>query len=172
LLQSSRVRDDCERELERGEDYAMKVVVREWVDIPISYEFRTFITHKKINAITQYFDTFYCEQIVQNKDTLLALILSLWEKASANVPFENGIIDFAITSDLSHVYIIECNPLDILTGSSLFSYYDDWEVITGRADFEFRVIVANWDKLENKNEATVMSFSPEIKRAKVIQEKK
>jgi len=70
------------------------------------------------------------------------------------------------------VYIIECNPLDQLTGASLFNYFEDWEIVTGRAKFEFRVVEANWKGLESHHNVTLATFSPEITRAKFLQQKR
>jgi len=151
----------------------MKVIIREWVDLPIAYEFRTFVSQKKINAISQYFDNCYFDQVLQNKKIILSLILSLWEKASEKISFQNGIIDFGITSNLNHIYIIECNPFDQMTGGALFDYFTDWEVITGRAEFEFRVIESSGGEyLERQQEGTRASFLPEMEKAKQIQEKR
>jgi len=168
-LQSSRVRDDCQRELERDDDYAMKIIVREWVDVPIRYEFRSFITHKRINCITQYFNSCYFTEIVENKDLISTAIQSLWESVQHKVEFSNGIVDFALSEDLKTVYIIECNPLDILTGPALFNYFSDWETITGNAQFEFRIVNEITEQVRNEQEGNVVSFRPEINKAIKLQ---
>jgi len=131
-----------------------------------------FYHPKKINAISQYFDNIYIKEIDQIKNTCLTLILSLWEKASPHVSFQNGIVDFGITSDLNHAFIIECNPLDQFTGPALFNYFEDWEVITGKSEFEFRVVDVRGEYLLPRQEGTYTSFLPEIKKAIVIQEKR
>jgi len=171
-LQSSRVRDDCLRFLERGEDYAMNIIIREWVDIPIRYEFRAFITHKRINCISQYFNNCYFKDVVTNKDLILTGILSLWEEVKEKLSFNHGIVDFALSEDLMQAYIIECNPLDILTGPALFDYTADWEIITGTAPFEFRIVSELNERLMKELDGTYYSFLPEINKAIKIQEMK
>jgi len=169
LVDSARISTDCERELKRGKNYQMKVIIRQWVDINIGDEFRCFVTNKKINCLCQYFDNCYFQNTVNNKDKILDAILKKWELIKDRLPFENGIVDFAF--DISgNIYLIECNPLDQFTGGGLFDYVADWEVITGRKPLEFRTVDKNDPRFLNQLEATESSFSREIRKAKTLQE--
>jgi len=166
FLQSSRVRDDCKRELARDELYDMKIIIREWVDVPIKYEFRSFITDRRINCITQYFDNCLFTGVIENHSKIMSNIISLWDQVKDKVQFSHGIVDFALSEDLQKTYIIECNPLDIFTGPALFHYTQDWDVITGKAPFEFRFITEITEKVANDQLGNEISFKPEIDKAK------
>jgi hypothetical protein len=45
----------------------------------------------------------------------------------------DAIVDFGL--DTERVYIIETNPFDELTGSGMFDYIKDWEILTGIASY-------------------------------------
>jgi hypothetical protein len=176
LLQSDRTAIDCKRELDRGEDYDMNLIIRGWVDVPIDFELRCFFTHRKINAISQYFDNCYFQDLLDNKEKIETLVLEKWDEVKDKLPFEYGIVDFTVDVRGGRAYIIEFNPLDMFTGSSLFDYYADWEVIVGAKGEgeegeakrpEFRVIeTVDNKKLQNDLDGTVSSFMTEIRKAR------
>lgn len=167
LLQSDRSAVDCKRELERGEDYAMNLIIRKWVQLPINYEFRCFFTNHTINAITQYFNNCFFQEVVDAKDKLEQLMLDEWDKVKNLLPFENGIVDFVVDLSKERAYIIEFNPLDLFTGDGLFDYYEDWDVIVGNKPREFRIIESlDGKQIQHELEGTVSSFSVEIQKAR------
>jgi hypothetical protein len=59
----------------------------------------------------------------------------LYPIALAACLFSDAIVDFAVHED--RVYVIETNPFDELTGSGLFDYKDDWDVLTGTIAISF-----------------------------------
>eukprot|EP01127_Copromyxa_protea_P021175 TRINITY_DN720_c0_g1_i1.p1 TRINITY_DN720_c0_g1~~TRINITY_DN720_c0_g1_i1.p1 ORF type:complete len:189 (+),score=38.22 TRINITY_DN720_c0_g1_i1:1140-1706(+) len=173
FLQSDRSAKDCRREIERGDEYNMNVIIRNWVAIPIDYEFRCFFTKKKINAISQYFNNCYFQSVVENKELLERLMLEKWEEVKDKIPFEEGIVDFVVDLDERKTYIIEFNPLDQFTGSAMFDYFADWDVVTGNAPREFRIIDSReYPTLKNEWEGMFSSFGEEIHKAELRQNEK
>lgn len=167
LLRSDRSAVDCSREIERGSDYDMNVIIREWKQLPIDFEFRCFFTKRTINAITQYFNNCYFHTVVENKEEIEGIILSQWDLVKGSIPFDNGIVDFVVDWKKRTAYIIEFNPLDLFTGSGLFDYYEDWDVVVGNKPREFRVVSSLEDKaLQHELEGNVSSFDREIRKAR------
>jgi hypothetical protein len=114
LLQSERIKQDLEIALQQDEP-KMDVIVREWVEIPISMEFRGFCFNRKLNGISQYFDMLYFQELNDNSDKILQEILSFYDSISSKIPLDNYIIDFGISTN-GKIFIIELNPWNTNTG--------------------------------------------------------
>jgi len=170
FMKSDRVREDCRREIGREEDYDMTVIIRKWVDIPCQLEVRGFVTNRNLNALTQYYDNCFLEELVDRKNELEEKIFRCWEEIKDLLPFENAIVDFCLDEN-DNAILLEINPFDTFTGSGLFCYIQDWEVITGRAKFEFRVIEDVNDKHLSCLSGIFSTFGPEIKKAIELKEK-
>jgi len=120
LLSSNRVRSDLKWMLSYEEEFwDNKLVFREWIDIPLSMEFRTICVDKKITAISQYAHDLYFHNLAkeasdENRDgkvptRIIKQIYDTWEKVKEDIPFDYCIIDFAILEN--DTLIIEINPL-------------------------------------------------------------
>src|SRR5437899_2782482 len=98
----------------------MKIIVREWKHLHIKYgtpyftrvihlnylrcvcltitiiyvyfpEFRSFVTKRKVNAISQYFNNCYFEDIVKEKENILNRILQFWETVKDMLPYDGNL---------------------------------------------------------------------------------
>ncbi|EFC36856.1 predicted protein [Naegleria gruberi] len=111
FTKSARVLEDLllflKYDKKQREENPIKIIIREWVDIPSKYEFRSFVKNKQLTAISQYFDTF-----------------------AHRVPLNDYICDFAIDSN-GRVYIVELNPFSTTTDACLFSWTKDGEILNG-----------------------------------------
>eukprot|EP01090_Pellita_catalonica_P016758 TRINITY_DN4892_c0_g1_i1.p1 TRINITY_DN4892_c0_g1~~TRINITY_DN4892_c0_g1_i1.p1 ORF type:complete len:227 (-),score=28.76 TRINITY_DN4892_c0_g1_i1:13-693(-) len=72
LLQSERVRSDLEFAVQHN-DPNVKIVIREWIEMPLSSEYRCFVYKKQLTAISQYFNpiNFSDSNVPETIDTCL-----------------------------------------------------------------------------------------------------
>jgi len=137
---SSRVQEDLMKWSECEGKLPLSIVVREWLPMTPSGEFRAFIKEKKLTAVSQYCYYQYFPEVTDQKDKLEETIKAFWESIAESIPHKNCVIDFFITDDTN--YIIELNPFFSDTGGCLFSWREkkDTMVIGGQSPFEFRVL--------------------------------
>lgn len=105
-------------------------------------EFRGFVADGKRTSLTAYSPWVYDKRIIDHKDTLLGLMIALWDKAQAKIQSQNFSIDFAISNELSECWLVEINNfLPPLAGCGLFNFYDEHDraVLEGKVGFEFRI---------------------------------
>eukprot|EP01125_Pyxidicula_operculata_P018584 TRINITY_DN6611_c0_g1_i1.p1 TRINITY_DN6611_c0_g1~~TRINITY_DN6611_c0_g1_i1.p1 ORF type:complete len:302 (+),score=71.44 TRINITY_DN6611_c0_g1_i1:97-1002(+) len=124
LLKSGRINEDLTLGLQDEKTFNIQIIVREWVDVPISHEFRAFVYGKKLNALSQYFDFCFFQDIQSKQSEILKLVSEEFEKIKDKVKLDNYICDFGISSD-GKVYIIELNPWLETTDSCLFNWIKD-----------------------------------------------
>lgn len=114
---------------------------REFVIIPTEGEFRGFVHKGELNAVSQYFADSYFPSLASNKDQILARIKSYYEEfkkvALPKLKFDSFSIDFAVTK--SEVKVVELNPFSRTTGSCLFDWSKDKEIIEN-GPLEIRVV--------------------------------
>lgn len=111
----------------------------------------------KLTAISQYNYLCYFPHIIKKKELIEKRIKELFEMIQpAIVKYVKGrcIVDFYVKKDLEKyesakdcVGIIELNPWELTTGACLFSWKDDEELLTGKKEFEFRVVEKKRDDL-------------------------
>ncbi len=66
-----------------AEPWNVKLVVRKWMpQLDISMEFRGFIYHRKLTALSQYFDMLYFPQIVENHELIEQKVKQFFGKIS------------------------------------------------------------------------------------------
>lgn len=112
LSTSSRVAED----LERFRAECPNVVVREFRDIDVSLEFRTFVVGGKCTAISQYYSTLFFEDLASKKDWLEPLIVEFVERTvcagrlSGRKEFESVILDVLVDGNTRQCTVIELNP--------------------------------------------------------------
>jgi len=136
LKMSSRIREDFMKALEFPEAFNLNITVRYWVPMNPAMEFRTFISHKKLTAISQYCYMSHFPELLQNRDTLQTRISEFFEQITERIPFENAITDIIILE--STIQIIEINPFFNDTSACMFSWKDDAEVIQ-HGPLQFRI---------------------------------
>eukprot|EP01130_Rhizamoeba_saxonica_P004084 TRINITY_DN1680_c0_g1_i1.p1 TRINITY_DN1680_c0_g1~~TRINITY_DN1680_c0_g1_i1.p1 ORF type:complete len:221 (-),score=33.82 TRINITY_DN1680_c0_g1_i1:49-711(-) len=143
LSRSTRVREDLTKILCFGliEDFECQLVIREWIDEVVDrpeYEFRGFVSEKKLNALSMYYCLAHSEELVQRKEEVQNIILDFFEKIKHRIPHSSYVIDFYIKANTS-VLIIELNPFHIGAGPCLFSWKENREQFL-HGPFEFRII--------------------------------
>eukprot|EP00027_Filamoeba_sp_ATCC50430_P012636 CAMPEP_0168575038 /NCGR_PEP_ID=MMETSP0413-20121227/19433_1 /TAXON_ID=136452 /ORGANISM="Filamoeba nolandi, Strain NC-AS-23-1" /LENGTH=171 /DNA_ID=CAMNT_0008608485 /DNA_START=209 /DNA_END=721 /DNA_ORIENTATION=- len=162
-MYSSRAISDMKRLLDNLElqQWDLKLVVREFVNIPIELEFRGFVNEGSLNALSQYYSDCFFPELPKHKDYIQQLILDFFEqlKSHINVGTPNSyIVDFVVLLDLYSlggssaskadpvVKVVELNPFSESTGGCLFDWKKDKEIIY-QGPFTFRVVESpNSDK--------------------------
>ena len=148
FLSSDRVcEDDIPLALSFPQSWSQHLVLRRWVDIPIAGEFRAFVFGGRLTAVSQYFTGCYFEQLVAERERVLAMIISFFDQVRPLIHVEPAeyVIDIAVDLSRDKVYIIELNPFGkpngLGTGTCLFKNSDphDLAVLFGEAPLEFRI---------------------------------
>mmetsp|Transcript_7597 Transcript_7597/g.10480 ORF Transcript_7597/g.10480 Transcript_7597/m.10480 type:complete len:336 (+) Transcript_7597:34-1041(+) len=119
----------------------IQVILREWIDVDIAYEFRGFVHSRKLHALSQYYDMIHFPQLQVEKDSICTAIHNFFGELASKIPLEHYIIDFALLkqSGTWTVIIIELNPFSSNTDAGLFSWSKDYAVLT-QGPFECRVL--------------------------------
>jgi len=141
FVESERIKFDLELDLRFPDEFSNHVIVRLWEDIPLENEFRAFVFDHKLTAISQYFTQIYFPQLVEHKTEMLQQIKQFWLSCKDAFEYEKFVIDFAIKRD-GNAVVLELNPYNISTGSSLFSWHseEDSDIMEGLKPFEFRIL--------------------------------
>jgi hypothetical protein len=143
LLRSERIFDDLELALE-SEGWNQHLVVRQWIDMPLSCEYRGFVHNGQLTALSQYFaPCFFAElQSEEAQSRAVNSARALVEKIRNLLP-SAVVADFAVQSDGSAL-LLEINPFNNYPGcgtsACLFDWRADREVLEGRAPFELRIV--------------------------------
>jgi len=141
LLKSGRIATDLKLALDGAKDdeesISLQLLVRKWVEIPLFNEFRAFVYHGELTAITQYFDTLYFPEL-DNFDP--AVLRQFYDDCvKPNVQWgPDFVIDFGIALD-GQIFVIELNPFLPTTDSCCFNWIRDSNIIgADKGHFEFR----------------------------------
>jgi hypothetical protein len=183
---------DCRKDSMLPKDEIQKVIIRKWDNrLPYHGEFRCFVHNYSMNAISQYDNYCYFPQLfetegrLQEKEKLMRdyyqnQVRPLLEQANFPPHF---VIDLGVLIN-NTVTVIELNPADndVVkgTGSAMFSWSRDADVIQGRAPFEMRVnksppfsnyeeqVAPDWMELQRKIENEVIEEEKERNRYCII----
>jgi len=116
------------------ESWCNNIIIRKWMEIDLAMEFRGICSSNKLTAISQYVDTIYFEELDTKDENsgklpipILEQILEFWENVKHLIPFDSCCVDFAVFPH--KVIIVELNPLDVYTGSALFSWKEDADIL-------------------------------------------
>ena len=151
FLNSERVLVDLGREIKNANPN-FTICIRLWDQrVTDHLEFRGFVYQNKLCALTQYDYRAYYKDVYDNKDRIEATIREYYEKevkprmCVPESPFPDGtyIIDFGIVfkgENEMEAVVIELNRFHNTTGSALFNWDRDIDILTGKKDFEFRVV--------------------------------
>jgi hypothetical protein len=136
ILTSERVYLDLLREIKSFKNvnykFETRVVLREWVDMNGSMEFRCFVKDNTMLAITQYNHYILVEELLNN-DFLLSIRDKIYEYWNSNIKsrleyLSDYVIDFAVL-DSGSLIVVELNPFNKLTGSSMFDWDTDKDML-------------------------------------------
>lgn len=136
LLDSERVHDDLLTALDHPQEFSQKIIVREWIHIPIDMEFRAFVHKKHLNALSQYYSYCFFPDLLKSKPEIAEKIEKSFGAIKDLIPLESYIIDFAVVKD--QVIVIELNPFFLGTDPCLFSWKTDRKIFK-KGPFEFRI---------------------------------
>jgi gamma-glutamylcyclotransferase (GGCT)/AIG2-like uncharacterized protein YtfP len=137
LLSSERVFTDLHDWIRYGEPE--QVVLRQWQpNMSLEYEFRCYVNHDQINAISQY--DHYCvyPSLPEIKDMIQEKIMTLWAQVHPYVGESSYVIDFAYLVEEDRLIVIELSPFRTCTGAAMFSWAEDREMLEN-GPLEFRV---------------------------------
>ena len=104
LVKSYRIREDLITDIEYPDFFKSKLVVRKFVPVDISMEFRAFVSQGKITALSQYESGLYFRKLAAKKDTIQNEILALFEKIKDKIKLKSYVIDLAIVDDKGKVH--------------------------------------------------------------------
>jgi len=138
-------------------EFEMYVVAREWAQIHPSLEFRGFVYDRKLNAISSYNRAVCWPGIPERKQEIEDRIKDYWKWLEPKIPeaMQNFVIDFAFLEDTNEITVVEFNDFadfeGAATNAELFSWKEDWEVLTGQKPLETRLVMEplNSEQLEN-----------------------
>jgi len=127
FLKSYRILEDLQLGLQNEETFNIQVIVREWLDISISHEFRGFVYNKQLNGLSQYFDFCYFPQLKDEQAKIIDACKDTFDNVRDKIKLSNFILDFALVGDKA--YVIELNPWLETTDSCLFKWFKDLKVL-------------------------------------------
>ncbi|UXI18822.1 hypothetical protein NH340_JMT04765 [Sarcoptes scabiei] len=117
------------------EVFNYELIVRKWIEINPSMEFRCFIVNQTIVAISQRDVRTYYEHIAKEQSIIVQDIFEFFNnRIRAKFPLHNYVID-VFRPDINSIVLIDVNVFGPLTDSLLF----DWEeliAISNRNDLD------------------------------------
>eukprot|EP00028_Trichosphaerium_sp_Am-I-7-wt_P005107 CAMPEP_0168531888 /NCGR_PEP_ID=MMETSP0405-20121227/15805_1 /TAXON_ID=498012 /ORGANISM="Trichosphaerium sp, Strain Am-I-7 wt" /LENGTH=181 /DNA_ID=CAMNT_0008556955 /DNA_START=75 /DNA_END=620 /DNA_ORIENTATION=+ len=145
LLNSERIYEDLTLAFEHPDKWSQKIVLREFVDVPIEYEYRGFVVDGKLTCMCQYYHFAYFEHLHKDKDKIEKMVTEFFDSLKDKVPLteKTYVIDFAMDLPNNKVYLIEINPfgkyIGMGTSTAMFDMQKDEAILFGRAGWEFRM---------------------------------
>jgi hypothetical protein len=139
LLHSQRVYQDLTLALEHPLEFQEHIIIRKWVNVDCSMEFRCFVSNGNLNAISQYNYQVYFPHLSTRKEEIQKRICDYFIKVHPLLEsiYQSYIIDFGFC-DNYEVKVIELNPFLSTTDAALFSWEKDYEQLQN-GPLEFRI---------------------------------
>ncbi|KAL6076699.1 Cell division cycle protein 123 [Balamuthia mandrillaris] len=141
LVGSTRIYEDCKSfrqwKVKPHLKPPLQLVMQEWVTFDPEFEFRCFIFQGRLNAINQLCWQKYIPELAEDKalqQNLIDAVKRLQSQVHPLLPFENYILDIVYHKEADVATIVEFNPWGpySCTGSQLFSWELDWDVLFGK----------------------------------------
>lgn len=104
----------------------IRLVLREWID-EFPTEFRCFIRGNKLRAISQNSEDCCYKEKTKNK--IYEEILEFYRSIKYEIPFEDAVMDISKIEEKWIVIEFNVFGAETKTGSSLFNWKDDYEVL-------------------------------------------
>jgi len=153
FLGSERINSDLKLALDYSHNWTQDFVIREFVPVPIEFEFRAFVVNNQLRGMCQYYHYMYFPRLVDNKVLIDQLVHKKFEEIKDLVPIPDKtyVIDWAVDLDRQKVYIIELNPFGdyegMGTSPSMFKLHEhqmdragpDRNIFFGDGEYEFRI---------------------------------
>lgn len=171
LANSERILTDLNRALDFPNLWDMKLIVRLFQPVPYSMEFRGFVYNGKLTALSQYDPYIYFSELnnprIQRK--IIDRIESFfYDQIKDRIPLEHYIVDFGIRNlnqkSETEVLVIEINSFEPSTGSGLFSWENDRDVLRGDSENIILRVVTSIEDAEPCPFNEVIELLDEIKR--------
>ncbi|KAH0787427.1 cell division cycle protein [Histomonas meleagridis] len=151
---SSRIVSDLKIFLDASGDgdwFDIKLVVRAFnEDLECSQEYRGFVYNRKLTAVSHYQTECYFPEIAAHKDEIGQTFQKYFNDVLLPILPERAkqscIIDFALIK--GKCFVVELNPYGVSTGSALFDWTKDREILEGSKPFEIRVVEKVVDHLD------------------------
>jgi len=141
---SERINSDFEIALKVIDRWRENFVIRQWVPIEVTLEFRCFVIKNKLTAITQYSKMIYVSSLKENYEKISKNLIKFFNENVSNKLekiYSKYVIDFGFgIESLEKIYVIEVNPFLPTTDSGLFDWGKDREILEGNKTFEFRIL--------------------------------
>ena len=148
LSTSRRIYDDITLELDGKTEFDMSIIVREWIPLPVHFEFRGFVYNQTLTALSQYNYVIHYPILEKYEEVIPSRIKDyFYNVIKPLLPhLNNYIIDFAFTSldpSTSDLIVIEINPYNDYEGNGtspcLFCWNADRSLLENVNSFEFRI---------------------------------
>lgn len=134
---SDRLQEDLQENPVEG-----KFILRKWID-HIPNEYRCFVCHGKLNAVSAY-------QSIDNEIQIKDFVNSLtFQNVILSIPYSHAVVDCSIDPTDYRVLIIEINPFGkrssaakfswVIDRHILYNHYDTHGFVNVRMEFLFRV---------------------------------
>ncbi|KAJ5072034.1 cell division cycle protein [Anaeramoeba ignava] len=158
LVESFRIQDDLEEYSKDPKGYPLSIFLRDFLTFPVELELRAFIYKKKFTSMTQYNQFLFFPRVFRTKDKILEKAKKfVEEELIPKIPSESYVLDLLMTyknlNDVTNPFIyddklldqldfcvVELNPLAEFAGTGLFTWMNDWDILTGEKPFEFRIV--------------------------------
>lgn len=156
LATSQRIVDDIARHEKSQSKTPLHIIIRPWVLIPHSLEFRAFVHQRQLTAVSAYYRNELYPFLNPHKQAILSSIIEFFEQnLKVQLPMESSVLDLGLVlidsnelylgeSQISHrlqqnqyrVILIEINPFGKVSGAALFSWL---EPVLTKGPLEFRL---------------------------------
>mmetsp|Transcript_41809 Transcript_41809/g.90702 ORF Transcript_41809/g.90702 Transcript_41809/m.90702 type:complete len:259 (+) Transcript_41809:375-1151(+) len=148
FARSARIYQDMTLALDRQDRWNENIVVRTWVNMAVDCEFRGFVYHNQLVAISQYNHMLFSPRLLERREHIRSTLhgwfnSQIRDKLTGLALDDSYIIDFALAGETwtrkrtpSHgperVWVIELNPFATSTDGALFSWQRDEDILHGR----------------------------------------
>ncbi|KNC48383.1 uncharacterized protein AMSG_04832 [Thecamonas trahens ATCC 50062] len=148
LLTSERIYQDMLMALKYPDRFHENVVVRQWVDLDVGFEFRGFVARGVLTALSQYNHLSYFAELAAAGPDIADVIRTAFDSpamagALSAAGFDDYVIDFGLVANPARddgydVWIIEINPFLETTDPALMHWSRDAALLAGELPFEYR----------------------------------
>eukprot|EP00658_Telonema_sp_P-2_P061599 TRINITY_DN5028_c0_g1_i13.p1 TRINITY_DN5028_c0_g1~~TRINITY_DN5028_c0_g1_i13.p1 ORF type:complete len:204 (-),score=47.82 TRINITY_DN5028_c0_g1_i13:3-614(-) len=129
LCSSQRIMDDLDRSQHQPTNQ-VSIIGRPWVDISPWQELRGFIKDRQLTALSQYYTAQHFHELWDRKQ-LIGDMAQEFVEASLGpcMPMEDAVVDLMYDPQSDQLLAIELNPFGRCSGSALFSWAEDREIL-------------------------------------------
>lgn len=140
IMNSSRAISDLKRALDYADKipYCMKLIVREFVDLPLHGEFRGFVCNGQLTALSQYYTDCFFSELQGRESQIVACVHPLANQVISAINRSSFVVDFVVFDD-GRAQVIELNPFGVTTGACLFNWKTELRLLEN-GPFELRIV--------------------------------